>query len=205
MALTVETVCAEASVEPAAFYAHFESPEALLPAYYDLVIDQYRLLTAATEGYQSFTVEEQLASFYYIVLDTLDEHRKFVKDTFESRIRTTSSFRSDARAALREILTDERIPQPNQLVTGLWPVHEVLTEVTFAVIRHWMSDETEGQAATTALVDRLVAFVAELVTFRGVSTGLDLAWYVLQHDALGLSRLPLVGWVLPRPRDRTDE
>jgi hypothetical protein len=72
-------------------------------------------------------------------------------------------------------------------------VQEVLTEVTFAIIRHWVGDETEAQAATTALVDKLVAFVAELVTFRGVSRGADLAWYLVQNDTLGLGRLPLVG------------
>ena len=82
---------------------------------------------------------------------------------------------------------------PERINSGLWPIHEVLTEVTFAVIRHWLHDETEDQEATTALVDRLVAFVAELVTFRGVSRGVDLAWYIVQNDSLGLGRLPIVG------------
>jgi hypothetical protein len=165
------------------------------------VVDQYHLLTAATEGYEGFTFEERLASFYYIVLDTLGEQRAFVQDTFDSDVRYTSSFRADVRQALRTLFTDDRIPQTNQLVTGFWPVQTVLTEVTFAVIRHWMTDDTENQAATTALVDKLVAFVAELVTFRGVSTGVELAWHVVQHDALGLRRLPLVGRLLPEQRN----
>jgi hypothetical protein len=126
-----------------------------------------------------------------------------VQATFDSRVRSASAFRAEVRAALRSLLTDDRIPQPNRLVTGFWPVHEVLTVVTFALIRHWIADETEDQAATTALVDKLVAFVAELVTFRGVSRGLDLAWYIVQNDALGLRRLPVVGRFLPG-RERTD-
>jgi AcrR family transcriptional regulator len=194
---TVEAVCAEAGVDEATFFAHFENPEALYPAVYDLAVDQYRLLSAATEGHEDFTVEERLASFYYILLDALAEHRAFVQATFDGRVRYRSSFRGEVRAVLRTILTDDRIPQPNRLVTGFWPVHEVLTEVTFAVVRHWIADETEDQAATTALVDKLVAFVAELVTFRGVSRGVDLAWYIVQNDALGLRRLPLVGRLLP--------
>jgi AcrR family transcriptional regulator len=196
-------VCAEAGVEEATFSAHFDAPEALFPAVYDLAVDQYHLLSAATEGYDDFTVEERLASFYYILLDALAEHRAFVQETFDSRIRYDSSFRSEVRAALRTILTDDRIPQPNRLVTGFWPVHEVLTEVTFALIRHWISDESADQAATTALIDRLVAFVAELVTFGGVSRGVDLAWHIVRNDALGLRRLPLVGRLLPG-RDRTE-
>lgn len=196
-------MCAEAGVEEATFSAHFDAPEALFPAVYDLAVDQYHLLSAATEGYDDFTVEERLASFYYILLDALAEHRAFVQETFDSRVRYDSSFRSEVRAALRTILTDDRIPQPNRLVTGFWPVHEVLTEVTFALIRHWISDESADQAATTALIDRLVAFVAELVTFGGVSRGVDLAWHIVRNDALGLRRLPLVGRLLPG-RDRTE-
>ena len=199
----MEAVCAEAGVDAATFDAHVDAPAALFPAFYDLAVDQYRLLAAATEGYDDFTFEERLASFYYILLDALAEQRAFVKATFDSRVRYRSAFRAEVRAALRALLTDDRIPQPNRLVTGFWPVHEVLTEVTFALIRHWISDETEDQAATTALVDKLVAFVAELVTFRGVSRGVDLAWYIVQNDALGLRRLPVVGRFLPG-RERTD-
>jgi len=198
---TVAAVCTEAGVDEETFYNHFEAPEALYPAFYDLVMDQYRLLTAATEGYEEFTIEERLASFFYITLDALAEQRAFVQATFDTSVRYRSSFRADVRVALRDLLTDDRIPQPNRLVTGVWPVHEVLTEATFAVIRHWTTDETDNQAATTALVDKLVAFVAELVTFRGVSRGVDLAWHVVQHDALGLRRLPLVGRLLPERPD----
>jgi AcrR family transcriptional regulator len=190
---SVDAVCTEAGVDEETFYTHFDAPAELYPAFYDLVIDQYHLLTAATEGYEEFTVEERLASFFYIVLDALAEQRAFVQETFDTSVRYNSTLRADVRTALRDLLTDDRIPQPNRLVTGVWPVHEVLTEVTFAVIRHWTSDETENQAATTALVDKLVAFVAELVTFRGVSRGVDLVWHIVQNDALGLRRLPLLG------------
>jgi AcrR family transcriptional regulator len=203
--LTVEAVCAEAGVDEEAVRTHFDTPDELLPAYYDLVVDQYHLLTGATTDYEDFTVEERLASFYYILLDTLGEQRPFVQATFDSQIRYASSLRADVRATLRTLLTDDRIPRTNQLVTGLWPVQEVLTEVTFAVIRHWIGDETDDQAATTALVDKLVAFVAELVTFRGVSTGVELAWHVVQHDALGLRRLPVVGGLFPGRTDSSTD
>jgi AcrR family transcriptional regulator len=193
----VPTVCAEAGLHEVTFYVHFDTPAELYPAFYDLVVDQYRLLSAATEGYEDFTVEERLASFYYILLDALAEQRDFVRETFDTSVRTDSTFRSEVQAELRTLLTDERIPEPNRLVTGTWPVQAVLTEVTIGVIRHWLHDDSPDQAATTALVDKLVAFVAELVGFRGVSRGLDLAWYVVQNDALGLRRLPVLGRLLP--------
>jgi hypothetical protein len=126
-----------------------------------------------------------------------------VQKTFDTPVRTDSRFRPEVRAELRTLLTDDRIPNPNRLVTGTWPVQAVLTEITVGVVRHWIHDDTADQAATTALVDKLVAFLAELVVFRGVSRGLDLAWYVVQNDALGLRRLPLIGRLLPGP-ERSD-
>ncbi|WP_258096053.1 hypothetical protein [Salinibacter sp. 10B] len=192
-------------MDDALYHTYFDYADQILPTFYDLAVDQYRLLSSATDGYEDFTFEERLASFYYILLDTLGEHRAFVQDTFDSRIRYDSSFRGNVRTALRELLSDDRIPQSNRLVTGLWPVHEVLTEVTFAIIRHWISDQTNNQAATTALVDKLVAFIAELVTFRGVSRGVDLAWHIVQNDALGLRRLPLLGRLFPKRENRSSE
>jgi len=197
--LTIEAVCEQAGVDEAVFRAQFDSVEDLLPAYYELAVDQYRLLIDATADYESFSFEERLASFFYILLDSLGEHRCFVQDTFDHPVRSRSSFRSEVRAELRALLTDESVvPPTNQLVTGVWPVHEVLTEVTFAIVRHWIRDETNEQEATTALVDKLVSFVAELVTFGGVSRGLDLAWHIMQNDTLGLGRLPLIGWLFRR-------
>jgi hypothetical protein len=197
--LTVSSVCREAGVDEDVFGAHFETVDELRPVFYDLALVQYRMLTEATTGYEEFSFEERLASFFYILLDALGEQRAFVQETFDSRVRYRSSFRAEVRATLRALLTDEDVvPNANQLVTGLWPVHEVLTEVTFAVIRHWIHDETDDQQATTALVDKLVAFVAELVTFRGVSQGVNLAWHIVQHDSLGLGRLPIVGRLFSR-------
>lgn len=194
-------VCEEAGLPEETFTSHFDRPADLYPAFYDIAVDQYRMLSRATEGYESFTFEERLASFYYILLDALAEHRSFVQTTFDSRVRYNSSFRAEIRAELRTLLTDNSIPQSNRLVTGIWPVHEVMVEVTYALLRHWIGDDTEDQAATTALVDKLVAFIAELVSFRGVSRGVDLAWHIVQNDALGLRRLPLVGWILPSGED----
>lgn len=192
--LTAPAVCRRAGVERSVFDAYVDDAEALLPAYYDLVVDQYRLLADATTDYEDFSFEERLASFFYILLDALDEQRPFVQETFDTWVRRRSTFRAEVRAELRDLLTDDGVvPNANQLVTGLWPVHEVLTIVTMAVIRHWIGDDTDEQAATTALIDKLVSFVAELVTFGGVSSGLDLAWHIARHDALGLSRLPIVG------------
>jgi hypothetical protein len=191
--LTREAVIVESGLDAATFGRHFDGPEEALTAFYDLLVPQYRLIAASTEGFDAFSLEERLAAFHFILLDGLGEQRAFVQTTFDTAVRRDSSLRTDVRTVHRELFTSADVPNTNQLVTGLWPVHEVMTEVTFALLRHWIRDDSPDQQTTTALVDKLVAFVAELVTFGGVQRGVDLAWYVVQADLLGLKRLPLIG------------
>lgn len=202
--LTVANVCATAGLDEKTFHAHFDDAGDLLPAFYDLVVPQYRLMRDATTGYENFSFDERLAAFVYILLDTLAEHRPFVQQTFDHRFRYDSQLRRDVRATLRDLFSASDVPNTTQLLTGWWPAHEVMTEVTFGVVRFWISDDTEEQAATTALVDKLVAFVAELVTFRGVQRGTDLAWYAYQNDVLGLGQLPLIGDLFHRSEPPSD-
>lgn len=191
--LTSDAVCKRAGVDEEALYAHVDEVDALLPAFYDLTIAQYRALRDATTDYEHFTFEERLASFFYILLDALNEQRAFVEDTFGGPITRASDFRPAVRQELRSLVEHDDVPSFNQLVTGAWPIQWVLTEVTFAVIRFWIRDEHPDDEQTTALVDKLVAFTAELVTFGGVQRGVDLLWYLAQIDPLGLRRLPLIG------------
>ncbi len=191
--LTRDAIIARSGLDASTFDRHFDCPEATLTAFYDLLVPQYQLIAASTDGFDAFSLEERLGAFHFILLDGLGEQRAFVQATFDAAVRWQSSFRADVGAVHRELLTSADVPNTNQLVTGLWPVHEVMTEVSLALFRHWIRDDSPDQQATTALVDKLVAFVAELVTFGGVQRGVDLAWYVVQADLLGLKRLPLIG------------
>ena len=191
--LTRDAIVARSGLDAATFSRHFDVPEEALTAFYDLLVPQYRLIAASTEGFGAFSLEEQLAAFHFILLDGLSEQRAFVQATFDTAVRRQSSLRADVRGVHRELLTGTDVPNTNQLVTGLWPVHEVMTEITFILLHSWIRDDSPDQQTTTALVDKLVAFIAELVTFGGVQRGVDLAWYVVQADLLGLRRLPLVG------------
>lgn len=191
--LTRTAVVAESGLPAEAFDRHFEAPDEALTAFYDLLVPQFRLIAAATEGFDAFSFEEQLGAFHFILLDGLAEQRAFVEATFDTRVRRRSSLRADVRAELRTLFTSADVPDVNRLVTGLWPLHEAMAEITFALLRAWIRDASPDQQTTTALVDKLVAFVAELVTFGGVQRGVDLVWYVVQADLLGLKRLPLIG------------
>ena len=191
--LTTGAICDQAGAERIAFVSHFDEPDDALEAFYTLIFDQYHLLRTATEGYEQFSFEEKLATFLFILIDALEEERTFVQETFDTRIRSSAGFRSAIGRELERLLVSESVPELNQFVTTQWPIKTSFTEAVMRIIRFWLHDDSEGREATTALIDKLVGFTADLVTFRGIERGADLAWYASKVDVLGLRRWPIIG------------
>ena len=55
----------------------------------------------------------------------------------------------------------------------------------------WLKDRSSDRERSTALVDRLIAFFAELVSNRGIERGLDIIRYAV--EAGYLPRWPFAG------------
>ncbi|MES3628784.1 MAG: hypothetical protein PPP56_01310 [Longimonas sp.] len=192
--LTTGAICQVARTDRITFASYFDAPEDALAAFYTLVFEQYHLIRLSTEGYAQFSFEERLATFLYILTDVLEEQRAFVQATFDTQIRCEAAFREHVQAELQRLLQEDTVPETNRVVTRQWPVYTLFTEAVLRIIRFWMHDTSTNREATTALIDKLVSFTAEVVTFRGVQRGADLAWYATKVDVLGLSRLPVVRW-----------
>lgn len=193
-ALTTQAICDVARTDRLTFASYFDEPEDALRAFYRIVFDQYHLLRLSTEGHDQFSFEERLATFLYILIDALSEQRAFVQATFDTSIRCEAAFREQIRTELQRLLREDTIPTTNRFITRQGPVVTLFTEAVLRILRFWLHDDSPQQQATTALIDKLVGFTADLVTFRGVQRGADLAWYATKVDVLGLSRLPVLGW-----------
>lgn len=193
-ALTTQAICDVARTDRLTFASYFDEPEDALCAFYRIVFDQYHLLRLSTEGHDQFSFEERLATFLYILIDALSEQRAFVQATFDTSIRREAAFREQIRTELQRLLREDTIPTTNRFITRQGPVVTLFTEAVLRILRFWLHDDSPQQQATTALIDKLVGFTADLVTFRGVQRGADLAWYATKVDVLGLSRLPVLGW-----------
>lgn len=193
-AVTTQAICDVARTDRLTFASYFDAPEDALRAFYPLLFTQYHLLRLSTEGYERFSFEERLATFLYILVDALGEQRAFVQATFDSAIRRDASFRDQVRTELQRLLTDDTVPSTNQYVARQPVVLSLCTEAVMRIVRFWLHDDSPQQQATTALIDKLVGFTADVATFRGVQRGADLAWYAAKTDVLGLRRLPGVRW-----------
>lgn len=192
--LTTQAICDVARIDRLTFASYFDEPEDALRAFYSIVFDQYHLLRLSTDGYERFSFEERLATFLYILIDALGEQRTFVQATFDTPLRQDANFRAQIRIELQRLIRDDTVPDSNQYVAGQPMVLTLCTEAVMRILRFWLHDDSPQQQSTTALIDKLVGFTAEVVTFRGVQRGADLAWYAAKMDVLGLRYLPVVRW-----------
>ena len=90
--LAAPEVCAEAGIEPSVFEQQCDTAEERPPAFYDLPLVHYHMLTDPTTGYDAFSFQERLPSFCSILLYSLGEPRAFVQATCDSRLRYRSPF-----------------------------------------------------------------------------------------------------------------
>lgn len=192
--LTPQAICDVARMDRLTFASYFDEPEEALRAFYSLVFDQYHLIRLSTEGYERFSFEERLATFLYILIDALGEQRAFVQATFGTSLRHDADFRAQIRTELQRLIRDDTVPDSNQYVAQQPVVLTLCTGAVMRILQFWMHDDSPQQQATTALIDKLVGFTSDVVTFRGVERGADLAWYATKVDVLGLRHLPVVRW-----------
>ncbi len=193
---TVEDVVEAADTTKDEFYTLFDSFAHVLPAFYPLCIDQYRLVCEAIEGYDAFSLEERLSTFIFVLFDFLEEQFDFVTETFDDDVvhyGTGSPFRKELNALFRELLDTEDVPPVNRFFTDQKLLHTFLTHQYLFLVSYWLKDESPQREKTVALADKLVAFLVELVTFRGIERGVDLAKYLVNVGIIEIDKIPFVG------------
>ena len=193
---TVEDVVEAAEITKDAFYEHFDSFSDVLREFYVLCLAEYRTVRAAIDGYETFTLEERLSTFVFVMFDFLDEQQAFVARTFEEYILQdcgAARFRKEVKALFRELLDTDDVPTANRFFTSQALLHAFLTSQYFFLVSYWLDDESPQREKTVALTDKLVAFFAELATFRGIERGVDLAKYLVNVGLINVENIPFVG------------
>ena len=179
---TVEDIVEAAGVTKETFYAQFDSLLFVPPSFYRLCLAQYRAVRATIDGYDAFSLEERLATFLFLMFDFLEEQEAFVQQTFRPFVleqRTATGFREALQKTFAEILDTDDVPPVNRLATDAAWLHAALARAYLALVDFWLDDESPQREKTVALTDKLVAFFAELATFRGIERGVDLAKYLV--------------------------
>lgn len=193
---TVRYIAEAAEVDQETFFSVFNSKQQVLPAFYDLCVEQYEVLVTQIEGYEAFTLEERLATFIFILFDGLEEQKEFVDTTFDAYIvrdEQSTRFKQKVTQVFANVLESDDVPVTNRFVTGWALLHEFLTARFIDLVVFWMADDSPDREKTTAYIDKLVGFFAECATFKGLERGVDLVRYMASADIIDVRWVPFVG------------
>jgi hypothetical protein len=90
------------------------------------------------------------------------------------------------------------VPGINYVVVDTDVTRFVIAESIVQMIGTWLKDESSDRARATALIDRVLALLSEIMTNRVPERAVDLVRYAVEAGYLPLDRLPLIGDMFER-------
>ncbi len=194
---TIASISESAGINETDFFDYFPHKTAALHYFYTSIPDRYRDMVAEIEGYDNLTAGEKLANYIYTVFDILQEQRDFVEETFDPFVfksYATSGFEYQSRELISGFLeNDPQIPPFTQMALTL-PVDRFLAYEMLHVIKFWLGDTSEGSERSSELVEKLTAFIDEVLHTAVADRGFDLAKFMISNRIVPL---PFIGRFIP--------
>ncbi|MBO6779441.1 MAG: hypothetical protein JJ896_07285 [Rhodothermales bacterium] len=161
-----------------AVHEEFGTVDGPLVRHYALLVDRCLATVAelAPPG-----PEERFGAFAFVMLDLLEEDLGYATATFDRYASPWGSpFRARLGSALDEMLDIDRVPGINRAVLSGTPSAFVTVQTFVTLIQAWLDDDSDDRERSTALLDRLVRFYAELAANQTASRGLDVLRYAAE-------------------------
>jgi AcrR family transcriptional regulator len=186
---SLDMVAAAAGVPAIAIRRSYKGFGEILDDYFARCLERRNELLSEVPDVESMPLEERVGTYLFMLLDLFEADGDFAPRTFAKRAgRWGSPFRTLLDQDVAALLESTDVPGVNRFALTWMPIRAVLVEALVDTIELWLADESPERERATALVDRLVAFCAELATSRGLERGLDIARY-----AAGAGYIPFVG------------
>ncbi len=177
---TVAELSTETGIEQNTIYELFTGKKAILRYYYSTVVLRYRFMIDEIDGFQTFSISEKLSNFMYTSFDLLNEHHHFVEKTFKEFNCTpfcTTEFEKEVDDLFRSFFEeDANISLSAAIFTGS-AFYSILRQKYLGIVLFWLHDKSEHKDKTFALVDKLNAFVEEVMYNKVIDKGFDLFKY----------------------------
>ncbi len=190
-AATMQQIAKAAGVGNATIYNYFATKEAILFGYYEAHVEACIDTLKSVEGFDTFSLQEQLHTLFETSLELLAEDREFVAETF-GRVLLRGSrdwarikpIRALFLAAVNDMLDAAaevgEIPEPVfQELTC-----QFLMDAYIAAVHYWLADTTEGFENTRVAIDRGLDLACAMLK-AGISNKVfDLAVFFFKNHVL---------------------
>ena len=196
-AATMRQIAKAAGMGEATIYNYFPTKEAILYAYYQDHMDACIEELKAIPDFHTFTLQEQLQTFFNTSLNIYLDNREFVRRTFQRVFmggsrdwRRTKTIRATFLAAVNDMLAAaaEAGEIPDQVFTEL--IGQFFMDAYIGAVHYWRNDTSEGFANTQVLIDRGLDLACALLKAGVANKVFDMAVFLFKTHVL--SRMDLV-------------
>ena len=166
----------------AKIYNSFPSKNAILRYFYQLCFEEYLKQTNEMDDYDKFTLEEKLGHLVYTHIEQFQKEKEFVESTFNEII-----FKANSNNIFQKSLEEqiEKILRQSEGDASILPgryLSKFLVKELFHIFKFWIKDDSEQSEQTIELVDKIIAFVGEVLDNQIITKGLDLGKLIFDHN-----------------------
>ena len=171
---SVRTVAKELKLKREDVYAHFSSKNAILRYFYQLCFEKYLKHTDEIEEYGKFSLEEKLGHLVYTHIELFQKEKEFVESSFDEII-----YKANANNVFQKSLEEqiEKILNDSEGDASILPskyLSMFLVKELFHIFKFWIKDDSEQSEQTIELIDKIIAFIGEILSNQIITKGVDL-------------------------------
>ena len=162
---TMNALAKAAEIDVETVYEYFPNRRSVLVFFYESIIIEYREITRKIDGYIDYTLSEKLSNLVLTIIDLMNEHKEFIRQTYKSMIMCTSrqqAFNDEFIHQLKLIYEND----PNQSKLSSAFNNQLLYKAGLTnfhlLIIFWLKDTSTGNQKTMELIDKWTSFVQEI-------------------------------------------
>ena len=185
--LSVRTVAKELNLKREEVYTYFSSKNAILRYFYQLCFEEYTKQTDEIGDYSNYSLEEKLGHLVYTHIELFQKEKEFVESTFNEII-----FKANANNLFQKSLEKqvEIILDTSEGDASILPkkyLAMILVKELFHIFKFWIKDDSEKSEDTIELIDKIIAFLGEILSNQIITKGIDLGRTLWGQNHTGLA------------------
>ena len=171
---SVRTVAKDLNLKREEVYTHFPNRNAILRYFYQLCFEEYIKQTDEIGDYSNFSLEEKLGHLVYTHIELFQKEKEFVESSFNEIIykaNPNNIFQKSLEGQVEKILNDS---EGDASILPSKYISKFLVKELFHIFKFWIKDDSDKSEQTIELVDKIIAFIGEILSNQIISKGIDL-------------------------------
>ena len=184
---TIQSLAESLDMSAKDIFDLFPNRRSILDFFYESRIILYKDSVESLEDYSEFTLSERLNHLFLTLLDSFEEHREFVLNTYKEKVvwdNRRNAFRKLFKNELKVIFSnDPKITRSSYIFQNelLWK--SILLQF-HGLIAFWANDSSRMRENSMALADKWSSLIEEIFYTRIIDKGFDLGKYLWMNSSL---------------------